>query len=124
MHIIINEHQEVLLEDYVAPSGMREKVKKVDSEKMELEDYIEKHGEYMTDVTNGKTYLVQYLRALSELVGRKYAMCAPVRSNGTYGAFYVKPLETFVKKQSVAVHKDARQVPVKKNMYQQMGLNK
>jgi len=123
MHIIISERQEGLLEDYVAPPEMLDRVKRVDSEKMELENYIEKHGEYMTDVTNGKTYLVQYLRALSELVGKEYAVCAPVRSDGTYGAFYVKPWETFRKNQSVSTHKDVRQVPVKKNMYQMMRLN-
>lgn len=33
----------------------------------------------MSDVTNGKTYLVQYLKALSDLVGKPYAVCAPVR---------------------------------------------
>lgn len=124
MHIIINEHQERLLEDYVAPPEMRDRVKRVDSEKMELENYIEKHGEHMIDVTNGKTYLVQYLKALSGLVGKKYAMCAPVKADGTYGAFYVKPLETFTRKQSVSAHKATRPVKVKKNMYQQMGLNK
>lgn len=124
MHIIINEHQEGLLEAYVTPPEMRDRVKKVNSEKMELENYIEKHGEYMIDVTNGKTYLVQYLRALSELVGKEYAVCAPVRSDGTYGAFYVKPWETFREKQGIAIGKNASPVPVRKNMYQQMGLNK
>ena len=124
MHIIINEHQESLLEAYATPPEMRERVKMVDSEKVELEDYIEKHGEYMTDITNGKTYMVQYLKALSELVGRKYAMCAPVRSDGTYGAFYVKPLETFRKNQAVATYRNTKPVAVKHNMYQQMGLNK
>ena len=124
MHIIIDERQERLLEYYIVPPEMRDRVRKVDSEKVELEDYIEKHGEYMTDVTNGKTYLVQYLKALSELVGKDYAVCAPVRSDGTYGAFYVKPWETFRKNQSISAHKSSRPVSVRKNMYQRMGLNR
>ena len=78
------------MEKYVLPREMRGQVKKVNNEKMRLEDYIESHGEFMIDVTNGKTYLVQYLKALSDLVGKQYAVCAPVREDGTYGAFYVK----------------------------------
>lgn len=124
MHIIINEHQKELLEAYVIPQGFRDRAKMVDAEKAELEDYIESHGEFMTDVTNGKTYLVQYLKALSELVGKKYAVCAPVRSDGTYGAFYVKPLGTFRRNQAVSTHRNTIARPVKKNLYQQMGLNK
>ena len=124
MRIIIGERQERLLEDYVAPSEMGDRVRQVDDEKMELENYIEGHGEYMTDVTNGKTYLVQYLKALSGLVGKDYAMCAPVRSDGTYGAFYVKPWATFRKNHGVASNRASRPVSVRRNMYQQMGLNK
>ena len=124
MHITINEHQESLLMEYVAPHEIRDRIKRVDGEKKDLEDYIEKHGEYMTDVTNGKTYLVQYLKALSGLVGKDYAVCAPVRKDGTYGAFYVKPFETFRRNHSVAIHKGAMQKSIRKNMYQQMGLNR
>jgi len=121
--IIINEHQERLLEKYMLPPEMRGRVKRVNDEKMKLEDYIESHGEFMVDITNGKTYLVQYLKALSELIGKKYAVCAPVRHDGTYGAFYVKPLETFRKKEKFATGTTQPTVPLKKNLYQQMGLN-
>ena len=124
VHVIIDERQEKLLESYIVPPEIRDRVKRVADEKMELENYIESHGEFMTDVTNGKTYLVQYLKALSELVGKEYAVCAPVRSDGTYGAFYVKPLETFRKNQSVSSHKKSVSRPVRKNLYQQMGLNR
>lgn len=124
MRIIITEDQEKLLEAQVDTSGMKDRVEKVNSEKVELENYIESHGEYMTDVTNGKTYIVLYLKALSELVGKQYAVCAPVRSDGIYGAFYVKPWETFIKKQAVSQNKNAKPMPVKKNLYQQMGFNK
>lgn len=123
MNIIINEHQEKLLESYIVPQGMRERVKKVNTEKMELEDYIESHGEFMMDVTNGKTYLVQYLKALSDLVGKDYAVCAPVRKDGTYGAFYVKPWNTFNKNYNGLANKGTGSNPIKKNMYQQMGWN-
>lgn len=77
---------------------MRNKINKVEDEKKGLEEYIESVGECMVDVTNGKTYLVQYLKGLSELVGTGYAMCAPLRSDGTYGAFYVKPYSSFRKR--------------------------
>lgn len=123
MDIIITERQEKLLESYIVPAEMRERAKRVNDEKMELENFIESNGEYMTDITNGKTYLVQYLKALSDLVGKKYAMCAPVRQDGTYGAFYVKPFETF--RQSYANGNrsgGAVQKPIKKNLYQQMML--
>ena len=109
---------------YKVPQGFRDTVKRIESEKAELENYIESRGEYMTDITNGKTYLVQYLDALSRLVGKGYAMCAPVRSDGTYGAFYVKPWESFRKNHSVASNRKAVQTKVKKNLYQSMGLNR
>lgn len=125
MHIVINESQErLLIERYIVPHGMHDRLKRVNDEKMELENYIEKNGEYMTDITNGKVYLVQYLRALSELVGREYAVCAPVRQDGTYGAFYVKPWKSFRKNYSVALNRNASPVSIKKNLYQQMNLNK
>ena len=120
MNIIITERQEKLLEAYAMPAEMRGMAKRVNDEKIELENYIEKNGEYMTDITNGKMYLVQYLKALSDLVGMEYAMCAPVRKDGTYGAFYVKPWLTFRRNQNVADNREVRQVPVKKNLYQQM----
>jgi len=120
MKIIITERQEGLLEAYAMPAEMRDRAKRVRDEKMELENYIEANGEYMTDITNGKTYLVQYLKALSDLVGREYAMCAPVRQDGTYGAFYVKPWETFRRNQNVSSHREVQQAPVKKNLYQKM----
>ena len=124
MDIIINEHQERLLEKYVLPPEMRGQVKRVNNEKMKLEDYIESHGEFMIDITNGKTYLVQYLKALSELIGKQYAVCAPVRHDGTYGAFYVKPLETFRKKENTITGTTRPTEPLKQNLYQQMRLNK
>lgn len=124
MHIIIDERQEKILEAYVMPRELRDRFKRVENEKKELENYIESKGEFMTDVTNGKTYLVQYLKALSELVGKSYAVCAPVRSDGTYGAFYVKPFDTFRKNNSVSTHRDTVSRPIKKNLYQQLGLNR
>ena len=125
MNIIINEHQEVILEKKTVSDAMREKIKQVSDDKERLEDYIESNGEYMVDITNDKTYLVQYLKALSELVGKKYVMCAPVKRDGTYGAFYVKPFETFEKKYNIGnLNNNVKPSPIKKNLYQLMGFNK
>lgn len=123
-NIIINESQLRLLEKAVMPPGFRDKLNGVESEKQELEDYVERHGEYMTDFTNGKTYMVQYLKALSDLVGKDYAMCAPVKEDGTYGAFYVKPYASFIKKQTVVPHAQTVMSKPKPNLYRQLGLNK
>lgn len=124
MDIIINDRQLVLLESCVS-SIMKEKIKCVDTEKQELENYIEANGDYMTDITNGKTYLVQYLDALSKLVGKPYAVCAPVKGDGTYGAFYVKPYDTFQKKVNYTTNNKNISNPMKRkpNLYQQLGLN-
>lgn len=124
MNVIISESQLKLLEAYVVPESMKDRIRNVDMDKDELENYIEASGEYMVDITNGKTYLVQYLKALSDLIGRKYAVCAPVEKDGTYGAFYVKPYSTFQKKESASIHKNTVQMQRKPNLYQQMGLNK
>lgn len=127
MKIIINEHQEAIIETKVISDEIRDRIKKVNDEKMELENFIESHGEYMIDVTNDKTYMVQYLRALSELVGKQYAMCAPVRKDGTYGAFYVKPLETFKRTNNKYLNSNGNDLTpqkIKPNLYQTMGLNK
>ena len=124
MNAIITERQQVLLEKYVAEPGMTEKLKKVKEEKFTLEEYIESKGEYMVDITNGKTYLVLYLKTLSEMVGKKYSVCAPVKNDGTYGAFYVKPLETFKRKWVNPIHTQTKPAQIKQNVYQRLGLNK
>lgn len=121
MDIVINKHQEKILEAFTNSPLMRNKLKKIDKEKADLENYIETHGEFMTDVTNNKTYLVQYLKALSQLVGREYAVCAPVRQDGTYGAFYVKPWNSFKKNYNNPTQQNGTVIPVKKNLYQEMG---
>lgn len=124
MEIIINPRQFKLLEDYVAAPELKDRIKSVENTKKELGNYIEKSGEYMEDITNGKTYLVQYLKALSDLVGMDYAVCTPVRKNGTYGAFYVKPYATFKKKISIGKGiQTGVQIKRKPNLYQQMGWN-
>ena len=124
MEIIINPRQFKLLEDYVAAPELKDRIKSVENAKKELGNYIEKSGEYMEDITNGKTYLVQYLKALSDLVGMDYAVCTPVRKNGTYGAFYVKPYATFKKKISIGKGiQTGVQMKRKPNLYQQMGWN-
>ena len=116
--IRIKESQLRLLEDIVSDN----RLERIDDEKAELENYIEKRGEYMTDITNGKTYLVQYLEALSKLVGKKYCMCAPVEKDGTYGAFYVKPYESFNKKASDfnVPSKDLKPMELQGNLYQKL----
>jgi hypothetical protein len=116
--IRIKESQLRLLEDIVSDN----RLERIDDEKAELENYIEKRGEYMTDITNGKTYLVQYLEALSKLVGKKYCMCAPVEEDGTYGAFYVKPYESFNKKASDfnVPSKDLKPMELQGNLYQKL----
>lgn len=116
--IRIKESQLRLLEDIVSDN----RLERIDDEKAELENYIEKRGEYMTDITNGKTYLVQYLEALSKLVGKKYCMCAPVEEDGTYGAFYVKPYESFNKKASDfnIPSKDLKPMELQGNLYQKL----
>ena len=124
MEIIINPRQFKLLEDYVAAPELKDRIKSVENTKKELGNYIEKSGEYMEDITNGKTYLVQYLKALSDLVGMDYVVCTPVRKNGTYGAFYVKPYASFKKKISVGKGiQTGVQMKRKPNLYQQMGWN-
>lgn len=122
MNIIINEQQLQMLESTVKPIGFQETKKKIDNEKATLERFIEHSGEYMTDITNNKTYLVQYLKTLSNLVGKEYAVCAPVKSDGTYGAFYVKPYGSFRKMHST-ISNNAKPMKRKPNLYQQMGLN-
>jgi len=116
--IRIKESQLRLLEDIVSDN----RLERIDDEKAELENYIEKRGEYMTDITNGKTYLVQYLEALSKLVGKKFAMCAPVKKDGTYSAFFIKPYDTFNKKSSVFDIPNGKTKPMELqgNLYQKL----
>jgi hypothetical protein len=120
MKIILNEHQYNLLEKIIVNSSIKDDIKNVDNEKEELENYIEEHGEFMYDITNGKEYLVQYLKALSDLVGKKYAVCAPVEKDGTYGAFYVKPYDSFRAKSSISPHMNTQPMRLHQNMYQKL----
>lgn len=125
MNIVINERQLKLLEEkYSVTQDIKDKRKVVEGEKQQLGNYMEKNGECMIDITNGKRYLVQYLKALSDLVGKDYAVCSPVRKDGTYGAFYVKPYNIF-KKKSYWQPITQQGIPAlrKPNLYQQMGWN-
>lgn len=125
MNIVINERQLKLLEEkYSVTQDIKDKRKVVEGEKQQLGNYMEKNGECMIDITNGKTYLVQYLKALSDLVGKDYAVCSPVRKDGTYGAFYVKPYNIFKKKSYGQPITQQGIPPLRKpNLYQQMGWN-
>lgn len=117
----ISKLHQALHEEYVMPNRIGELADEVEAEKYELERYIESNGEYMEDITNGKTYLVQFLQGLSELVGVGYVMCAPVREDGTYGAFYVKPKNSFRKKISNQLPNNQQTTRhIKPNLYQQM----
>lgn len=120
-NIILNESQIDLWQDNYKKAQRKE----INDNKAELENYIERSGEYMIDITNNKTYMVQYLKALSELVGRDYAMCAPVREDGTYGAFYVKPWNTFMKKDNVyGQQKNMKPMKLQGNLYQKLNREK
>lgn len=117
MKVIISESQMKLFEK-IFSNGTTDAVSQVNDEKKFLEDYIESKGQAMTDITNGKTYMVQYLKALSDLVGIQYAMCAPVRKDGTYGAFYVKPMKSFTKLQTNPMAPKKEPLLPKPNLYQ------
>jgi hypothetical protein len=124
----ITESQFKLLESEKNPNPLEIRKAKVEDEKHELENYIEAHGEYMIDITNNKLYLVQPLKALSRLLGKDYVMCAPVKGDDTYAAFYVKPLSTFQDKDMSAMGNmpGLKTVPmaIKPNLYQRMQMNK
>ena len=112
--------KKILFESNTNNDVLRNKISKVEDEKKGLEEYIESVGECMVDVTKGKTYLVQYLKGLSELVGTGYAMCAPLRSDGTYGAFYVKPYSSFRKKEAIPNYQSKAPTRRMPNLYQRM----
>lgn len=119
-NICITERQLRLLED----KFLKDRLEKISDDKEKLENFIEKRGEYMTDITNGKMYLVQYLQALSDLVGKKYCLAAPVGKDGTYSAFFVKPYDSF--NTSPAMENPNREnmkpMELQGNLYQKMGL--
>lgn len=125
--IVVNKKQFNFLNESFTPSPYETEIKQnVKDEKAQLENFIEKNGEYMIDITNNKTYMVQYLKALSELVGKPYAMCAPMKSDGTYGAFYVKPYSTFKKVGNIAPQQTSSAKIQRKrqpNLYQRMAMN-
>jgi len=119
-NICITDKQLRLFEDRF----LKDRLERIGDDKEKLENFVEAHGEYMTDITNGKTYLVQYLQALSDLVGKKYCLAAPVKEDGTYSAFFVKPYESFNNSPGkVNMNKpNMKPMELQGNLYQQMGL--
>lgn len=126
MKIIISERQLGVLKENFAPTPVdKEKEKTVEEEKEELADYFTKNGEYMIDITNGKKYVVQYLKGLSDLIGKAYGVCASLKNGEIQGPYFVKPYSTFKKtnanpEPTKINSNNSYQTPRKPNLYQQL----
>lgn len=72
--------------------------KVIDKHKDSLEKFLVNNGYIMTNIENGKDYLVYEINALSTLIGSRYVVCILIKDNEPYGQALTKPLVLFKRK--------------------------
>lgn len=60
-----------------------------------LASFLANNGKIMTNIDNGKDYLVYEIMALANLIGKRFGLCQLIKDNEPFGAIYTKPLNLF-----------------------------
>ena len=69
--------------------------KKINSAIDTLEKLINSDGVIMSNLENGKDYIVYEIYSLSKIIGKRYCLCRLIKDDEPYGAIYTKPLGVF-----------------------------
>lgn len=69
--------------------------KKIDNGIKRLMSFLRNNGRLMTNIDNGKDYIVYEITSFANLMGVRFAICQLVRDDGPYGSVYVKPYQLF-----------------------------
>lgn len=68
---------------------------KVDNAMQSLEKLLERDGVIMTNIENGKDYIVYEIVSLENLIGKKFCNCRLLKDGKPFGPIYTKPLALF-----------------------------
>jgi hypothetical protein len=98
MKIILNEKNFLYLIGNVINENLDYKHPlkvKVDSAIYSLEKLLEREGVIMTNIENGKDYIVYEIVSLENLIGKKFCNCRLLKDGNPFGPIYTKPLALF-----------------------------
>lgn len=63
-----------------------------------LGNFLKQYGLLMTNIENGKDYLVYELNALTNMIGKRYGMVQLIKDGEPYQSIYIKPLALYKRK--------------------------
>lgn len=63
-----------------------------------IQRFLANNSRIMTNVDNGKDYLVFEITQLAQLTGKRFCLCQLYKDNKPFGAIYVKPFLMFKEK--------------------------
>ncbi len=96
MKIILNEKSfSSFLNNFINESNINPIKNKINVVNELLENLLSNNGLIMTNIENGKDYLVLENVSLTNLIGKRCCICRLIKDNKVFGPIYVKPLDLF-----------------------------
>ena len=60
-----------------------------------LYNFLKNNGTIMTNIENGKDYLVYEMAAFANIIGKRFCICQLIKDNDQFGSIYMKPFSLF-----------------------------
>ncbi|MBR6516119.1 MAG: hypothetical protein IKT40_04615 [Bacilli bacterium] len=101
MKILLNEEKfSALLNEFINEYSVNTEpnssyTKKIETDKNSLEKLLKIDGSVMTNIKNGKDYIVYELYSLANVLGKRYCICQLLKDGEQYGQVATKPLSMF-----------------------------
>lgn len=100
MNIIIKESKLNILLTELFNNNLSNQVvnQKVERDSQLLCNFLKQYGLLMTNIENGKDYLVYELNNLTNMIGKRYGMVQLMKDGEPYQSIYIKPLDLYRRK--------------------------
>lgn len=100
MNIIIKESKLNILLTELFNNNLSNKVvnQKAERNSQLLGNFLKQYGILMTNIENGKDYLVYELNTLTNMIGKRYGMVQLIKDGEPYQSIYIKPLDLYKRK--------------------------
>lgn len=100
MNIIIKESKLNILLTELFNNNLSNQVvnQKVERDSQLLCNFLKQYGLLMTNIENGKDYLVYELNTLTNMIGKRYGMVQLMKDGEPYQSIYIKPLDLYKRK--------------------------
>lgn len=100
MNIIIKESKLNILLTELFNNNLSNQVvnQKVERDSQLLCNFLKQYGLLMTNIENGKDYLVYELNTLTNMIGKRYGMVQLMKDGEPYQSIYIKPLDLYRRK--------------------------